>query len=119
MFRATILFLTLVGSVAWSDDGVDITEPSRVAALTELQEILDSVSVAVTDCVGSGKEHGQCLCENEKSVLIFNKAVADLFETYPDLRSVDIVSFRLSNGSSVSQSLSGIRKQAQTPLNCT
>lgn len=31
---------------AWSDDGVDITEPKEITALTELQEKIDTISSA-------------------------------------------------------------------------
>ena len=119
MRRAAIFFLALLGSVAWSDDGVDITEPQKVAALTELQEKIDSISAAVTECTRSGKDHSECLCENEKLILDFNRAVEELFETFPDLRTMDIVRFRMSNGLSVSQSLSGIKNQARTNLSCS
>lgn len=108
----------LLAGVAWSDEGIDITEPPKVAALSDLQERIDSISAAVTDCTSSGKDHGDCLCENEEPILDFNRAVEELFETYSDLKTADIVRFRTSDGMVVSQSLSGIKNQAQMKLNC-
>lgn len=108
----------LLAGVAWSDEGIDITEPLKVAALSDLQERIDSISAAVTKCTSSGKDHGDCLCENEEPILDFNRAVDELFETYADLKTADIVRFRTSDGMVVSQSLSGIKNQAQMKLTC-
>ena len=119
MRRATIFLLALLAGVAWSDEGIDITEPLKVAALSDLQERIDSISAAVTECTSSGKDHGDCLCENEEPILDFNRAVEELFETYSDLKAADIVRFRTSDGMVVSQSLSGIKNQAQMKLKCT
>ena len=97
---------------------MDITEPQKVAALTGIQEKIDSISTAVGKCMNAGKSHGDCMCENEKLILNFNGAMEKLFETYPDLKAVDIVNFKMKNGLAVSQSLSGIKNQAQRKLSC-
>jgi hypothetical protein len=55
MRRPAIYFLAAFAHNAVSDDGVDITHPNEVAALTELQATLDTVSTAVSNCMGSGK----------------------------------------------------------------
>ena len=119
MRRTTIFLLALLASVAWSDEGIDVTEPHKVAALSDLQEKIDSISTAVTECISSGKVHGDCLCENEEFILTFNRTVEEFFETYSDLKTADIVRFRMSDGMVVSQSLSGIKNQAQMKLDCT
>lgn len=114
----TILLLALLASFAWSDDGVDITEPRKVAALTGLQEKIDSVSAGVGDCLKAGKAHSVCMCANEEIILNFNRTVKELFETYPDLKAVDLVRFKMPNGLSVAQNLSGIKNQARMKLSC-
>lgn len=62
----TVLLLAFLASFAWSDDGVDITEPMKVSALTDLQEKIDSISAGVGGCMKAGKTHGDCMCENKK-----------------------------------------------------
>lgn len=114
----TILLLVLLTSFAWSDDGVDIIESRKVAALTDLQEKMDSVSVAIKNCMGEGKAHSDCMCENEKIILKFNRTVKELFETHPDLKKLDLVRFKMPNGLSVGQSLTGIKNQAKMKLSC-
>jgi len=113
-----ILFLMLFTNFAWSDDGIDIIQPNKVAALTSIQKKIDSIGQAVTGCVGTGKKHGACMCESEELILNFNGAVEKLFETYTDLKTMDLVRFRMPNGMSVAQSLSGIKNQAQMKLSC-
>jgi hypothetical protein len=119
MRRFTIFLLVLVTVVARSDEGVDITAPQQIAALTDIQEQIDLISAEVADCISSGKDHGDCFCENEKLVLNFNRAVAEFFATYPDLETVDIVRFAMADGLAVSQSLSGIENQARSERGCT
>jgi hypothetical protein len=62
----TVLLVAFLASLAWSDDGIDITEPMKVSALTDLQEKIDSVSAGVGGCMKAGKAHGECMCENKK-----------------------------------------------------
>ena len=114
----TFFILGLFVSFAWADDGIDITQPKKIAALTDIQKKIDSISQAVTGCMSTGKEHRACMCESEELILRFNEAVKALFETYPGLKTVDLVRFRMSNGMSVAQSLSGLKKQAQMKLSC-
>ncbi len=118
MPRLVIFFLATLAQFAWSDDGVDITGPSEVTALTGIQEKIDIISTVVTDCVNSGKDHGDCLCENEALILSFNQAVKQLFVTFPHLKTLDIVRFKTSTGEVVSQSLAGIEKQSEMKLTC-
>ena len=114
-----ILFLVLVlPGIVWAEGSFDITDPDQVAALSELQEKLDAISALVTPCVASGKDHRACMCESESLIIDFNEAVNTLFETYPALRTLDLVSFRRGDGMTASQSLSGIRNQAAMDLAC-
>ena len=116
--RLAILHLALFSSFAWSIGPVDITNPPNISALTDISEKLGISSTAVTNCMSAGKAHGDCMCENEKSILNFNEAVEKLFETYPDLNALDIVNFKTPKGIYHGLSLSGLRKQARTKLSC-
>lgn len=66
----------------------------------------------------SGKSHTDCLCENESQIAEFNKAVEQLVASYPNLETLDLVTFRTTDGELVSQSLVGIKRQAETELTC-
>jgi len=114
----TILLLGLLASFSWASDEVDVTEPQKVAALTGVQEKIDPISAAIGDCMNSGKDHGDCMCENEELILNFNGTVGKLFETYPELNSAEMVSFKMPSGRAVSQSMPGIKNQAQMKLSC-
>jgi hypothetical protein len=118
MRRIAVFLLLAVAHVSWSDDGADITDPDEVAALTGLQQRIDKLSAAVTDCVGLGKEHGECLCENESQIIGLNKAVQQLLIAFPNLETIDLVHFKKPGGEAVSQNLSGIRQQAKMELTC-
>jgi hypothetical protein len=119
MRRSALFLAALFASAAWAGGSVEITDPRKVAALTALQEKIDSISAEVTECTGAGTEHGDCLCESEALILDFNGAVRKLFEIYPDLDAMDLVSFRMPDGMTVTQSLTGIRNQARMKLSYT
>ncbi len=119
MLKLLFVPLLIWTQAAWSDASVDISEPSEVAALTELQEKVDGISSAVMFCINSGKEHADCLCESKALILDFNSAVERLFTTFPRLAGLDMVSFKKANGAVISQSLSGLEKQSKTALVCS
>jgi hypothetical protein len=119
MKNVFILILVLVTVNAEADDGVDITDQRQVAALISLQEKIDVVSSAVTECVKSGGVHNECLCASRESIDAFKRAVESLFLAHPDLQSFDLVRFRDPDGNSVAQSLSGIKAQAALELSCS
>ena len=119
MRRFAIVICMCLASIMWSDDdGVDIIDQSQVTALSKVQEQIDSISTAVTDCISSGKGHNDCLCENSVLIVQFKQTVADLFKTYPEFKTLDIVRFKDSNGVWISQSLTGIKVQANLKLTC-
>lgn len=72
--RLFIIFLLSFINIAWSDDGIDITDPNIVSALLEVQEKIDSISSSVMKCMDSGKDHNTCMCDNEALILDFNTA---------------------------------------------
>lgn len=119
MLRLLFIFFVMWSQVALSDGSIDISEPNEVAALTELQEKLDTISLAVMLCIESGKDHSDCLCESEELILDFNKAVYQLFVTYPNLAGLDLVQFKTPDGDVISQSLSGLEKQSKTEPVCS
>lgn len=118
MKRLLIIFLLSFTNVAWSDDGVDITDPDLVSTLLEIQKKLDSISSNVMKCIDSGTDHKVCMCENEALILDFNTAVDKLFEMHPKLGKLDLVRLKTTDGTSLAQSLSGIKLQATQELSC-
>jgi hypothetical protein len=114
----TISLLALFKSFAWSGGPADITNPQKVAALTDISRKLDLISTAVTACMSAGKDHNKCMCENEKSILNFNEAVEEIFKTFPDLNTMDIVNFKTPKGMHHGVSLFGLKRQARTKLSC-
>jgi hypothetical protein len=104
--------------IANSDEGVDITDKLQVEALSLVQQEIEIVSSAVTECVNSGGDHNECLCASGDSIDDFKLVVESLFATYPNLRSYDLIRFRDADGNSSALSLSGIKAQAELELNC-
>jgi hypothetical protein len=117
-YKFLVIFFLLISHVAWADDGVDITDPDLVSALLETQKKLDSISSSVMSCINSGNDHKVCMCENETLILDFNTAVIKLFEMHPELGKLDLVRLKTTDGTSVAQSLSGIKMQASSELSC-
>jgi hypothetical protein len=113
-----IVLMASALNVAWSDEGVDIIDPDQVEGLDGIQEQIDAISTAVMQCMDAGKSHQDCLCESAALMLDFNTSVKNFFLNHPGLEKLDIVRFKASDGSWVSQSLSGIRKQASAELSC-
>lgn len=118
MRKVAVVLLGLSATVALSDDVIDVTDADKVAALTDIQDQVDSISAAVGECIAAGREHSVCLCESEDLILSFNNSVEQLQDNYPDLKTVDMVTFTMPSGLSVSQSLAGIRRQAQAKYSC-
>ena len=112
------MLLTTFSNVVWSDEGVDISDPAQVTELHKVQDKLDSVSTAIMSCMDTGEEHKTCLCKNEELIVQFNSIVEKLFSNQPELDALDIVSFKATDGTWVSQSLVGIKKQASKELLC-
>jgi hypothetical protein len=57
----------------------------------------------------SGKVHKACMCDNEALINEFNTTVNKLFELHPELEKLDIVRLKTKDGTSLAQSLSGIK----------
>jgi hypothetical protein len=118
MKNTLALILVLFVDPVSADQGVDITEPDRVAALGAIQLQLDAISDGVMSCMGSGEAHPVCLCRHREAIVRFNAGVKDLDINYPDLSTLDIIRFREASGSWVSQSLDGLRRQSGNTPSC-
>jgi len=114
-----IIFLVTFTSFVWADEGVDIDDKVQVSELNNIQDKLDSVSTTIMGCMDSGEEHKACMCKHKELIIQFNTNVKILFSNYPGLEKLDIVRFKASDGTWVSQSLQGIRKQASVEPSCT
>ncbi|HBE93437.1 MAG TPA: hypothetical protein DDW55_13320 [Gammaproteobacteria bacterium] len=119
MKHLLIILLATITNIVWADEGVDITNPTQVLELHNLQEKLDAVSATIMGCIDSGEEHGTCMCKHKELILQFNSSVKSLFSSHPDFVKLDIVRFKTPDGIWVSQSLKGIRKQAGIEPSCT
>ncbi len=116
--RLLIIFLLSFTNIAWSDDGIDINDPDLVSALLEIQNKLDAISSGVMKCIDSGTDHKVCMCNNEALILDFNTAVNKLFEMHPELGELDLVRLKTTDGTSLAQSLSGLKVQASSEPSC-
>jgi hypothetical protein len=70
------------------------------------------------NCIDSGNDPTVCMCENETLILDFNTAVVKLFEMHPELGEMDLVRLKTIDGTSLAQSLSGLKVQASSELSC-
>ncbi len=113
-----IMLLAFVISSVRADDGADITDPGQVAGLSNLQDQIDSISTAIMSCMDSGKDHKTCMCQHNDMIAEFNASVGRLFSNHPELKKFDLVRFRAPDGMWVSQSLEGIKRQAESEQVC-
>ncbi len=118
MKNTLALILVLLVDPISAGQGVDITEPDRVAALGAIQLQLDAISNEVMSCMDSGEAHPVCLCRHREAIVRFNASVKNMDASYPDLSTLDVVRFREVSGSWVSQSLDGLRRQAGSTPSC-
>ena len=58
------------------------------------------------------------MCENEALILDFNTAVIKFFEMHPELGELDLVRLKATDGTSLAQSLSGLKLQASSEPSC-
>ena len=114
-----IILLAVITNIVWADEGVDITNPVQSSELHNLQEILDTVSDTIMDCMDAGEVHKACICKHKELIIQFNTRAKELFIDHPDLGKLDLVRFRSPDGDSVAQSLEGIREQASIKPSCT
>ena len=113
-----LLLLCFSVSSAWANGSVDRLPPNQIVKLIDIQETLDVVSDAVIACMVEGRKHKECLCENKTEVRAFNQKVNTLFLEHPDLKTYDLVRFASSDGEWITQSLKGIKKQAESDPVC-
>lgn len=115
-----IYIILLIGfaDMGLANGSIDITNPSQVNALYQLQENLDSVSTVIMQCIDSGETHHACMCKHRELIIQFNTFVDNLFSNHPDLNQYDLVTSKSPNGVYLSQSLESIRKQAGTVPSC-
>ena len=101
-----IYILTFSGFVSANEE-VLIENSKQVAQLNTIQSHLDKVSSAVMSCIDLGKEHSVCLCQNKEIIIQFNTNVKKLIEENKELQKYDLVRFKSTDGTWVTQSLHG------------
>lgn len=109
----------MVPSLIVSGETLEIKDPKTMFSLVEVQEEIDFISSAVMGCKDTGREHSDCMCENKAMLSHFTETVNELFVKCPNLNGQDLVTFKAPDGVQVTQSLEGIRKQAEMKLVCT
>jgi len=112
------MLLTTFTNVTWGDEGVDIFDPVQATELRNVQDKLDLVSTAIMGCMDSGEKYKACLCKHKELIIQFNTSVDKLFTNHPVLGTLDIVRFKATDGTWISQSLVGIKKQASAEQSC-
>ena len=110
-----LIFIYVLGfsSFTFANAEVLIKNPNIVAQLNTVQSNLDNVSSSVMACIESGREHSACLCQSKEAITQFNRSVETLFKKNKALQTHDLVRFKSTNGTWVTQSLQGISKQAR------
>ena len=73
---------------------------------------MDNVSSEIMSCIDSGKEHSVCMCQSKAIIVQFNNSVKALIEKNKDIEKLDLVRFKSTDGTWVTQSLKGLLKQA-------
>lgn len=114
-----LLILLLVPGLVVSAEPLDVKNPDIMFSLVEVQEEIDYISSVVMGCVDSGREHSDCMCSNKAMFSRFTQKVGKLFVKHPILEGHDLVAFKDPDGVQVTQSLMGIRKQAEMQLDCS
>lgn len=119
MFRIIALTLALTAMLcSMSLANVEINDQAIVDDLTVVQNEIDSLSAAIMSCMDTGKQHQECMCDNEEKLVQFSKTVQVLFEKHPELTKHDLIHYRAQDGAINNQSLVGIKKQANMELSC-
>ena len=107
-----LAYLITTSSYLFAGEEVLIEDPDLVAQLNKIQMNLDEVSLAIATCLESGKEHSICMCESKEIIIKFNASVKSLIEEHKDFSNLDLLRFKSTDGSWVTQSLEGLLKQA-------
>jgi len=105
-------YLITASSFIFAGEEVLIEAPALVAQLNRIQMNLDEASSAVMTCLESGKNHSVCMCESKKIIIKFNDSIKSLIEKNKDLGNFDLIRFKSTEVSWVTQSLKGLLKQA-------
>ncbi|OUR82983.1 hypothetical protein A9Q82_05915 [Cycloclasticus sp. 46_120_T64] len=113
MNKLMFIYVLAFSSVAFANEEVLIENPNIVGQLNTIQSNLDKVSASVMACLESGDEHAACLCQNKDNISQFNHSVETFLKKNKALATHDLVRFKSTDGSWVTQSLQGISKQAR------
>lgn len=116
MKKLLIAFLITTSSLLYASEEILIEEPSLVAQLNRIQSNLDEVSAAVMLCMETSKKHMVCICESKEKIIEFNTSVKSLIEKHKVLDGSDLIRFKSTDGSWVTQSIKGLVKQANIEL---
>ena len=105
-------FLFTVSSFLIAGEEVLVEDPALVAQLSKIQMNLDAASSSIMACLDSGKSHSTCMCESKEIIIEFNASVKSLIDKNKNLGNLDLIRFKSTEGSWVTQSLKGLLKQA-------
>ncbi len=113
------ILLILLPNILLASEEVLIEDPALVSQLIKIQDSLDKVSTAVMKCIDSGEKHSICLCQNKSIIIEFNNTVKSTLEKSTNFKSLDLVRFKHPDGEWITQSLEGIKLQANNEPSCT
>lgn len=117
--KLCLALCTVILATAAQADVTDIDDPATVAQLRAIHQALGNASRAITVCVNDGGDRGECLCGNQDLVRMFHTAVKELVSKHPEITALNTVSFRDTDGDTISQNIPAIVRQAESPPNCS
>ena len=112
MKKLLFIYILAFSNFAIANENVLIENPNIVIQLNTVQSNLDKVSSSVMACIESGSKHSACLCQNIEFISHFNRSVETLMDKNKELRKYDLVRFKSTDGTWVTQSLQGLSTQA-------
>ena len=112
MKKLFLVYLIVVSNLLWADEETLIEDPSLVSQLNLIQINLDKISSTIMSCLDSGKEHSACMCQSKEIIIQFNNSVKSLIQNNKAIENLDLVRFKSTDGTWVTQSLHGLLKQA-------
>ena len=108
---ATAILISAALAAARADGPLTVTDPGLVKKLSALQNSIDKISHAVTNCVEAGRPHPECMCQSDSAIEAFRTQFEAVTTSHPELLEVGAVNFRRADGMSIAQNFKGIKKQ--------
>ena len=112
MKKLLLVYLIAVSNLLWAGEETLIEDPSLVSQLNLIQINLDKISSTIMNCMDSGKEHSVCMCQSKDIIIQFNNNVNSLIQNNKAIENLDLVRFKSTDGTWVTQSLHGLLNQA-------